>query len=86
MAVLPRLVLAQALSGGDVGTASPLSVKSLTYGSTATPAAYAATSFDRSVSESTVDCTSKPVFELTIVADRAERIVHPSVRSAVEMG
>ena len=74
---------ALALSGGNVGTATPLSVKSSTFRSGARPAAYAAASLESYVNESNVDCTSKFVFELTIVFDRAQRIVHLAAQSAV---
>ena len=77
------MVAALALSGGDASSAFPSSAKSSTSGSAARPAAYAAASLDRPVNESTVDCTYRPVFELTIVANRAERIVHPAALSAV---
>ena len=77
------MVAVLALSGGDAGTTFPSSVKSLISVFGTRPAVYAAASLDRSVNESTVDCTSKLVFELTIVADRAERIVHPAAQSAV---
>ena len=58
-------------------------MKSSTSGFGARPATYAAASLDRYVNESSVDFTSRPVLELTIVADRAERIVYPAAQSAV---
>ena len=76
-------VAALALSGGDASTASPSSVKSSTFGSGTRPAAYAMASLARYVKESSADCTSKHVYEMTIVADRAEIFVHPAARSDV---
>ena len=58
-------------------------MKSSSFGSNTRLAAYAAASIDRFVNESTVVCTATPVFELTIVADRVERIVHRAAQGAV---